>query len=73
MKEPKRLSVRGGAAVRVQPVVRPCGHCGAKPRIVGNRRDGYYVACVASFCQQPETCCHKTRQGAVDEWNEETV
>ena len=57
----------------VQRLVRRCGHCGAKPRIVGRKADGYYVACLARDCRQPATCCHKTRQGAIDEWNEETV
>jgi len=56
-----------------QQVVKPCGHCGAKPRTVCNRIDGYYVACAATNCRQPQTCFHKTRKGAVDEWNEETV
>ena len=56
-----------------QAGVKPCGHCGAKPRIFGKRGDGYYVACVVTNCRQAQTCCHKTRQGAVDEWNEETV
>ena len=57
------------APVRSSELVRPCGHCGAKPITVGNRTDGYYVACTATNCRQH----HKTRQGAVDEWNEETV
>ena len=57
-------------------VPRPCGHCGGKPVIYGSPQAklGYYVACANRGCSaRPSTTLHPTREGAIAEWNEETV
>lgn len=53
--------------------IRPCGHCGKFPIPAGNKADGYSVRCIGVNCPRPSTSSHETLQGAIDEWNEETV
>lgn len=53
--------------------VRLCGHCGSEPAVYSLKTGVHYVTCVEGHCRKPMTSLHMTRQGAIDEWNEETV
>jgi hypothetical protein len=54
--------------------VKPCPHCGWAPSIIGgDGPHGWRVICMTVYCERPQTLLHTTRQGAIDQWNEESA